>query len=146
MKNQASPMRSSVASSTPGFSDAGYTATYDLAKAKSLLTEAGYPNGFSFDFTLGSGFDDWSDDAVLIQAELAKIGVTMNIHKMARPQFLEALATKKVQSYISRWTSFVNDPGYHLGLLMTSSGSSNYMNYHNPEVDNLWTQASTQPD
>lgn len=146
MKNQASPMRSSVASSTPGFSDAGYSATYDLAKAKSLLAEAGYPNGFSFDFTLGSGFDDWSDDAVLIQAELAKIGVTMNIHKMARPQFLEALATKKVQSYISRWTSFVNDPGYHLGLLMTSSGSSNYMNYHNSEVDSLWTQASTQPD
>ncbi|MCW3844701.1 ABC transporter substrate-binding protein [Micromonospora yasonensis] len=146
MKGQASPMRSSVASSTPGFTDAGYVYSHDLDKAKALLAEAGYPNGFSFDFTLGSGFDDWSDDAVLIQAELAKIGVTMNIRKMARPQFLEALATKKVQSYISRWTSFVNDPGYHLGLLLTSDGTSNYVNFNNPEVDKLWKQASTEPD
>ncbi len=89
MQGQASPMRSAVASSTPGFSDKGYKAEHDLDKAKKLLAEAGYPNGFSFDFTLGSGFPDWNDDAVLIQAELAKIGVTMNIHNMARAQFLE---------------------------------------------------------
>ncbi|MDQ4213829.1 ABC transporter substrate-binding protein [Microbacterium capsulatum] len=146
MQGQASPMRSSVASSTPGFTDKNYAAKYDLTKAKQLLAEAGYPNGFSFDFTLGSGFPDWNDDAVLIQAELAKIGVTMNIHNMARAQFLEALAGKNVQSYISRWTSFVNDPGYHLGLLMTSSGSSNYMNYSNPSVDSEWKQAATEPD
>ena len=145
MKGQASPLRSSVASSTPGSTDAGNTYTYDLDKAKSLLAEAGMADGFTFDFTLGGGFDDWKDDAVLIQAELAKIGVTMNIKSMARPQFLEALTTKKVQSYISRWTSFVNDPGYHLGLLMTSKGTSNYMNFHNAEVDSLWEQASHEP-
>ncbi|MBV0894226.1 ABC transporter substrate-binding protein [Microbacterium sp. NC79] len=146
MKGEASPMRSSVASSTPGFTDAGNNATYDLDKAKQLLAEAGYADGFTFDFTLGSGFSDWNDDAVLIQAELAKIGVTMNIQNMARAQFLEALAGKNVQAYISRWTSFVNDPGYHLGLLMTDNGTSNYMNYHNAEVNELWAAAATEPD
>lgn len=146
MQGQASPMTSSVASSTPGFTAKGNTAEYDLDKAKDLLAEAGYPDGFTFDFTLGSGFQDWNDDAVLIQAELAKVGVTMNITNMARAQFLEAIATKQVQSYISRWTSFVNDPGYHLGLLLTSDGSSNYANYNNADVDALWTEASTEPD
>ncbi|MFD5224750.1 ABC transporter substrate-binding protein [Microbacterium sp. NPDC058342] len=146
MKGQASPMRSSVASSTPGFTDEGNDASHDLDKAKALLAEAGYPDGFTFDFTLGSGFSDWNDDAVLIQAELAKIGVTMNITNMARAQFLEALAGKQVQSYISRWTSFVNDPGYHLGLLMTSEGTSNYMNYDNARVDQLWKEAASEPD
>jgi peptide/nickel transport system substrate-binding protein len=146
MKGQASPMKSSVASSTPGFSDAGYTYAHDLDKARALLAQAGLPQGFSFDFTLGSGFDDWNDDAVLIQAELAKIGVKMNIKKMARPQFLEALETKKVQAYITRWTSFVNDPGYHLGLLLTSQGSSNYANFSDPVVDKAWQQAATEPD
>ncbi len=29
---------------------------------------------------------------------------------------------------------------------MTSSGSSNYMNYSNPEVDSAWQQAATEPD
>lgn len=146
MQGQATRMKSAVASSTPGFTADGYEAKHDLEKAKELLTEAGYPNGFSFDFTLGSGFPDWNDDAVLIQAELAKIGVTMNIKNMARAQFLEAIAGKNVQSYISRWTSFVNDPGYHLGLLLTSDGSSNYNNYDDPKVDSLWKQASTEPD
>jgi peptide/nickel transport system substrate-binding protein len=146
MQGQASEMKSSVASSTPGFTDEGNDATYDLDKAKELLTEAGYPDGFTFEFTLGSGFQDWSDDAVLIQAELAKIGVTMNITNMARAQFLEAIATNQVQSYISRWTSFVNDPGYHLGLLLTADGTSNYANYNNAEVDALWTEAATEPD
>lgn len=146
MKGQASPMKSAVASSTPGFSAAGYTYSHDLDKARALLAQAGLSKGFSFDFTLGSGFDDWNDDAVLIQAELAKIGVKMNIKKMARPQFLEALETKKVQSYITRWTSFVNDPGYHLGLLLTSQGSSNYANFSDPVVDQAWQQASTEPD
>ncbi len=146
MKGEASPMKSAVASSTPGFTDAGYVYQHDLDKARALLAEAGLSNGFSFDFTLGSGFDDWNDDAVLIQAELAKIGVTMNIKKMARPQFLEALETKKVQSYISRWTSFVNDPGYHLGLLLTSQGTSNYVNFSDPVVDRNWQQAAREPD
>lgn len=144
MKGQAGPMRSAAPSSMPGYTDAGFVYTHDLDKAKKLLAEAGYPDGFSFDFTLGSGFDDWNDDAVLIQAELAKIGVKMTIKNMARPQFLEALATGNVQSYITRWTSFVNDPGYHLGLLLTSSGTSNYANYHNTEVDSLWKKASTE--
>ncbi|MFF0270941.1 ABC transporter substrate-binding protein [Kribbella sp. NPDC004536] len=146
MKGEASPMKSAVASSTPGFTDAGYTYTHDLDKARALLAQAGLSKGFSFDFTLGSGFDDWNDDAVLIQAELAKIGVKMNIKKMARPQFLEALDTRQVQSYITRWTSFVNDPGYHLGLLLTSQGSSNYANFSDPVVDKSWQQAATEPD
>ncbi|MDX3006354.1 ABC transporter substrate-binding protein [Kribbella solani] len=146
MKGEASPMKSAVASSTPGFSDAGYTYGHDLDKARALLAEAGLSKGFSFDFTLGSGFDDWNDDAVLIQAELAKIGVKMNIKKMARPQFLEALDTRKVQAYITRWTSFVNDPGYHLGLLLTTQGSSNYANFSDPVVDKSWQQAATEPD
>lgn len=146
MRGQASEMTSAVPSSMPGFSNKGYPYKHDLAKAKELLTKAGYPNGFSFDFTLGGGFQDWNDAAVLIQAELAKIGVTMNIKNMARAQFLEALDTKKVPAYISRWTSFVNDPGYHLGLLLITDTSSNYMNYSNPRVDKLWKQAASEPD
>jgi peptide/nickel transport system substrate-binding protein len=146
MQGQASRMTSAVPSSMPGFSDEGYEAEYDLDRARELLAEAGYPDGFTFDFTLGGGFQDWSDDAVLIQSSLAEIGVTMNINNMARAQFLEALDTKQVQAYISRWTSFVNDPQYHLGLLMVTDTSSNYMNYSNPEVDALWQTAATETD
>lgn len=146
MQGLASPMTSAVPSSMPGFDDSTYTYEHDLDRARELLAEAGYPDGFEFEFTLGGGFQDWNDDAVLIQAELAQIGVTMNITNMARAQFLEALDTGQVQSYISRWTSFVNDPQYHLGLLMTTDTSSNYMNYSNAAVDAAWEQASQETD
>ncbi|MNM16329.1 putative D,D-dipeptide-binding periplasmic protein DdpA precursor [compost metagenome] len=146
MYGQAKQMKSSVASNTPGYTDKGYTYEHNLDKAKQLLQEAGYGNGFSFDLTLGSGFQDWEDDAVLIQAELAKIGVTMNINKVARAQFLEMQKEKNLTAYISKWTSFVNDPGYHLGFLMYSKGSSNYHNYSNAEVDKLWEQAGAEAD
>ncbi|MFK4474956.1 peptide/nickel transport system substrate-binding protein [Paenibacillus sp. RC73] len=146
MYGQAKQMKSSVASNTPGYTDAGYSYKHDLNKAKQLLTEAGYPNGFNFDLTLGSGFQDWADDAVLIQAELAKIGVKMNVVNVARAQFLEQQREGNLTAYISKWTSFVNDPGYHLGFLMYSSGSSNYIHYANPEVDKLWEQAGKEQD
>lgn len=146
MYGQAKEMKSAVASNTPGFTDAGYVYEYNLDKAKELLKEAGYAEGFSFDFTLGSGFDDWEYDAVLIQAELAKIGVKMNINKVARAQFLEQQKDGNLVSYISKWTSFVNDPGYHLGFLLYGQGSSNYIHYNNAEVNQLWEEAGAEPD
>jgi peptide/nickel transport system substrate-binding protein len=146
MYGQASPLKSALPSGMPGYSDAGFHYTHDLAKAKQLLAEAGYPNGFSFPFTLGSGFSDWNDDAVLLKAELAKIGVTMDIQNMARAQFLDAQAKGSLTAYISKWTSFVNEPAYHLGFLLKSDGTSNYVHYHNPEVDALYQQAVNATD
>jgi len=142
MYGQAILLKSPLPSSMPGFN--GDTDPYktDLVKAKQLLVTAGYPNGFSFDMALGSGFEDWGSDAVLIQASFKQIGVTMNIKNMARQQFLTALPTKTVAAFMTKWTSFINDPGYHLGFLLASTGSANYTNYNNPEVDALIQQAN----
>ncbi|SFV06339.1 ABC transporter substrate-binding protein, partial [Alicyclobacillus macrosporangiidus] len=129
MHGQANKMTSAVPHNMPGHTDDGYVYSHDLAKAKELLKEAGYPNGFTFTLTLGSGFQDWKDDAVLMQAELKKIGVTMNIQNVARAQFLEMQKQKNLTAFISKWTSFVNDPGYHLGFLLYSKGSADYNNY-----------------
>lgn len=146
MFNEARPMRSSVPSNTPGYTDDGYNYSYNLEKAKQLLTEAGYPNGFSFDLTVGSGFPDWDDDAILIQASFAKIGVKLNINNVARPQFLEMQKQKTMDAYLSKWTSMVYDPSWHLGLLMDSKGTGNFNNYNNPKVNELLQQANNERD
>ncbi|MBE3575657.1 MAG: ABC transporter substrate-binding protein [Firmicutes bacterium] len=146
MYGQAQQLRSPVPDGMPGYNGSAWHYSYDLKKAKKLLTEAGYPHGFTFDFTLGSGFDDWEQDAVLIQASLAQIGVKMNITRMARPQFLQLMSQKKLTAFISKWTSFVNDPGYHLGFLLDGKGPANYINYDNPKVDALLAEASKETD
>lgn len=70
----------------------------------------------------------------------------MNINKLARAQFLEQLRTGNVQSFMSKWTSFVNDPEYHLGFLVDSESSSNYVHYDNSKVNELLKQAAVETD
>ncbi|MEN2739977.1 ABC transporter substrate-binding protein [Microbacterium sp. X-17] len=48
---------------------------YDPAKAKALLAQAGYPNGFSIDLAV---LGQPSDDEIAVQKQWQKIGVTMN--------------------------------------------------------------------
>jgi peptide/nickel transport system substrate-binding protein len=148
MNGRAKRMMSAIPSIMAGHIESEKTHyEYDLEKAKKLLAEAGFPDGFTFTFVLGSGFQDWEDDSVLIQAELAKIGVKMNINKMDRSQFLEVLRNRdKAQAYISRFISYVNDPGFATGMIMVSNGDMNYFNYGNKKFDEIHTQAEKTID
>ena len=139
MFNRATRLKSCIPSIMPGHIENENTYyEQDLDKAKELLAQAGYPDGFTFDFTLGTGFQDWEDAAVLIQAELAKIGVTMNIEKMERAQFLEVAGQGKLAAFINRFMSFVNDPGYLTGLLLHTDGDFNYNLFDNAQVNELY--------
>ena len=148
MNNRANLMKSSVPSIMEGHvANENTFYQQDLEKAKALLAEAGYEDGLEFEFTLGSGFQDWEDDAVLIQAELAKIGVTMNITKMDRSQFLDLMRERdKLQACITRFISYVNDPGYTTGMLFVSGADFNYNNYSNPAFDELHQLAEATLD
>lgn len=75
--------------------DAGYDASlgpiaYDQAKAKTMLAQAGYPNGFSFNVAVAepsvAGADSISQ---LAAADLAKIGVKMNLVSTPYATWLE---------------------------------------------------------
>ncbi len=88
-------MKSPCPSFMPGFDGSAWNYKYDLDMAKKLLAEAGQKDGFSFDFVLGSGFSDWEQDAVLIQASFAKIGVKMNIQKMPAPSSCRSSRRRK---------------------------------------------------
>jgi peptide/nickel transport system substrate-binding protein len=146
MYGQAAPMNSVVPIGMPTHTGAGFVYRYDLAKARALLAKAGYPHGFTFTFTLDPSQADWVQDANLLQASFAKIGVTMKIVQMADAQFQTALAARKMQAFISSWDSFVNDPGYHLGFLMAGGMQTNAANYNNPTVNKLLAQAEFDPN
>ena len=52
---------------------------YDLEKAKAILDETAYADGFEFDCELLKGYDAGEMAAVIWQASLAQIGITMNL-------------------------------------------------------------------
>lgn len=110
----------------------------DLAKAKELLTAAGYPDGFetSIDVLIGRAEDEQM--AVFIQANLQQIGVTVTINKLAEAQYQENRNNASSPMQIIEWFSWVNDPLYHLYWNMLSTNTfTNSARYSNPEVDKL---------
>ena len=75
---------------------------YDPAKAKKLLAEAGYPNGFTFKTQVCSCNADHMDLIPLVSAYLEAIGVKMEIQTMEYAAFLSAMTTQ------------TNAPGYFM--------------------------------
>ena len=72
------PVYQMISSDHPDYNKACPPRKYDPAKAKKLLAEAGYPNGFSFKVF---GLDTtWKDGWVAIQSYLAKVGIKMEIN------------------------------------------------------------------
>jgi len=67
---------------------------YDPAKAKKLLAEAGYPNGFTFKTQVCSCNADHMDLLPLISAYLEQVGVKMEIQTMEYAAFLSAMTTQ----------------------------------------------------
>jgi peptide/nickel transport system substrate-binding protein len=76
--------------------------TYNPDKAKALLKEAGYPNGFSFKVQVCSCSPDHMDLLPLVAAYLEKVGVKLEIQPMEYGAFLSAMTTK------------TNAPGYFM--------------------------------
>ncbi len=75
---------------------------FDPAKAKKLLAEAGYPNGFTFKTQVCSCNADHMDLIPLVSAYLEAIGVKMEIQTMEYAAFLSAMTTQ------------TNAPGYFM--------------------------------
>ncbi len=67
---------------------------FDPAKAKKLLAEAGYPNGFTFKAQVCSCSPDHTDLLPLISAYLEQVGVKMEIQPMEYAAFLSAMTTQ----------------------------------------------------
>lgn len=69
---------------------------YDPEKAKSLLAEAGYEQGVNVGTLLTSTGSYWGDVAVVIQANLAEVGITIDIELM---ESAAAIAAYRAQEY-----------------------------------------------
>lgn len=110
---------------------------YDVEKAKALLTEAGFPNGFKIE--IATSGDERNRIAQLLQSDFSKIGVTLDIVLLDWGAYLDYIARKEHQMYIIGWGSGFEPDSNTTPLFHSKSAgpTGNRTWYSNPEVDAL---------
>ena len=128
---------------------------YDPEKAKALLAEAGYPNGFTTNFLVtegGSGMLDPVAMGTAIQADLAAVGVTANIQTYEWNTYLDTVNPGlEGKAGMAEMAWMTSDPDTLPFLTLRSEafpdkGGFNSGYYSNPEVDKLLAQARSSAD
>jgi peptide/nickel transport system substrate-binding protein len=109
---------------------------YDPEEAKKLLTEAGYPNGFEFTYTLPSNYEYHIKTATIIQSQLAKVGIKANFEMVDWSTWLSRVYSGRDFQVTQIGHTGRIDP-YQLLDRFGSQAPTNYMNYNNSRVDAL---------
>jgi peptide/nickel transport system substrate-binding protein len=116
----------------------------DVAKAKSLLQQAGVSN-LQVDFMVTSEYPETTQVAQVMKDQLAAVGVTLNIRTEDFATWLADQGAGKFDGFMLGWLGNV-DPDEFYYSQHHSKGSNNYQGYSNPEVDKMLDEARTETD
>jgi len=121
-------------------------AVYNLAKAKEMLAEAGYPDGKDLpklSLLIRSGGGQPLSEA--IQSMWKQIGVTVDIRKMDFNSYISTQQALDFDISIAGWTGDYLDPTTFL-LMWTEGNGNNNTGWHSEKFEDLLHQAALQTD
>ena len=112
---------------------------YDPKKAKELLEQAGYPNGFSIKMSIDN--NTFSRKlAQVVQDNLSQIGIDMSIEEFEWGTFLELAGNGNFDLATVGQSIQILEPGLLLNWMFFSGNvgsAGNFMRYNDPEMDKL---------
>lgn len=116
------------------------TYPYDVEKAKALLKEAGYPDGFSMTITVPSNYQFHVDTAQVIVEQLKAVGIRAEIKLIEWASWLsDVYRGREYQSTIIGLDA--NLAPSDVIKRYRSTASSNFVNYVNEEFDRIYALA-----
>ena len=103
------PMQSFMSATTPLFVPQELY-KYDLAKAKAMLAEAGFPNGFETSIYSLSGSGDDANDLAAVQQMWGQVGVKLRIDQVDNATRTARYREENFAMRTSAWTNDISDP------------------------------------
>ncbi|CAH1662357.1 Peptide/nickel transport system substrate-binding protein [Hyphomicrobiales bacterium] len=117
---------------------------YDPEKAKALLREAGYPDGFEIGFKFPSGrYAQDREVSEAIAGMLAKVGVRAKMVSLEAGEFLRQLRARELQPMAFLGLAPLDDPDFQVAQYR-SSWRYSYM--RNAELDRLIDAGARETD
>jgi peptide/nickel transport system substrate-binding protein len=138
-----------VASNTFGYDPKLYPYKMgDVAKAKQLMAEAGYANGFETPLYLDAGRATTDEPtAVLIQEALGQIGIKTTIEKVPAANWRANQGKKEMPLFVDQFGGWLNYPEYFFFWNYHGQNATfNVSSYVNPEMDKWIDSARFEAD
>ena len=118
----------------------------DIEKSKTLLAEAGLPNGFSLEITVPSNYTMHVDTAQVIVNQLADAGIRGTIRLVDWATWLsDVYRGRKYQATIISLDANSVSPRSFLSRYLSDDGG-NFINFKNAEYDRVYNAALTETD
>ena len=120
--------------------------THDVEKAKALLADAGYPDGFSMTITVPSNYQPHIDTAQVIVEQLKEVGITAEILPVTWESWLnDTYVGRQFQATVVGVDASTMTARALLERF-TSTAGNNFINYNNAEYDAFFQEAVSAAD
>ncbi len=149
VNGQGEPANAFIPRGVSGFTSDQLTHQQDVAKAKQLLKQAGYPNGFTT--TMYSwNTEPWTNLDPTIQQQLGQIGIKLKVDPIQESTFFTLAATpNKAPMTLTFWVADYPEASDFFNALLSCAGANgggqNYSFYCNKQVDGLVNKALADP-
>lgn len=119
--------------------------SYDPEKAKELLADAGYADGFDLEITVPSSYSQYVDSAQIIADELSQVGINVTLNQVEWSTWLQDVY--KGGNFQATVIGFDGTlaPSDWLKKYVTDD-AKNFMHYSNTEYDDVFNTAYTTVD
>ena len=118
---------------------------YNIEKAKELLTQAGYPDGFSTTVTVPSNYVIHVNTAVVLAEQLKKVGITLDIKSVDWATWLsDVYAGRNFDTTVIALTSEYSPRDVLSRYVSTADG--NFINFSDPEYDTIFAKTVSETD
>ncbi|MGM9607239.1 MAG: ABC transporter substrate-binding protein [Oscillospiraceae bacterium] len=119
---------------------------HDEEKAKALLAEAGYADGFTFTIKVPSNYQPHVDTAVVLVEQLKKVGINAQIQQVDWNTWLtDVYSSRDFEATVVGFDSSILAASGMLARWVSGNGK-NMINYSNPEYDQTYAAAQATVD